>query len=256
MIIEKCPKCGSSSLEHLCITTIPPINKVRCPICNWEHEEKEPVVNLPYGGSINIGGDMEVPIKPIEETDDKAIINYFSQKEWLILEQGLNAIFNQGNIDIDLSDFISLAIKVINLRKKKQKIDKEKKVIYHGFTVNSNNLDHYITTTTIETKPENIKATINNINEEEKEMENPCKECIKKLHKTDCAGCRDYADYMVYFQKLIDKKIEREKKAGIDDNKKSKYRCPCNGCEKEPKDCICEDFYRFIGKRKPNNPED
>jgi hypothetical protein len=204
MIIEKCPKCGSSSLEHLCITTNPPINKVRCPICNWEHEEKEPVINLPYGGSINIGGDMEVPIKPIEETDDKAIINYFSQKEWLILEQGLNAIFNQGNIDIDLSDFISLGIKVINLRKKKQKLDKEEKVAYHGFTVNPDDLSSYIHCTTIETKPEDIKATINNTNEEEKEMENksdfdsPCAKCDVFLNGLvkECDGCGDYFHYI------------------------------------------------------------
>ena len=195
ILISTCPKCGSK-LDHICITTNPPINKVRCPICNWEHEEKESVINIPYGGSINIG-DMEVPIKPIEETDDKAIINYFSQKEWLILEQGLNAIFNQGNIDIDLSDFISLGIKVINLRKKKQKLDKEKKIAYNGFTVNPDDLDDNYTISL--PKSESTTATINNINEEEKEMENPCKECVKKLHRIDCAGCRDYADYMVYF---------------------------------------------------------
>lgn len=143
MVIEKCPKCGSSSLERLCITTIPPIHKVRCPICNWEHEEREPVINIPYGGSINIG-DMEVPINPTEETDDKAIINYFSQKEWLILEQGLNAIFKQGNIDVDLSDFISLANKVIALRKKKQEIDEAKNVAYHGCIVNTEDLNKHI----------------------------------------------------------------------------------------------------------------
>lgn len=203
MLIEKCPNCGSSSLEHLCITTNPPINKVRCPICNWEHEEKEPVIIMPYGGSINIGDMEEVPIKPIEETDDKAIINYFSQKEWLILEEGLNAIFNQGNINIDLSDFISLGIKVINLRKKKQKLDKEKKVAYNGFTVNSGDLDGNDYTIS-SPKSEPIVATINNTNEEEKEMENksdfdsPCAKCDVFLNGLvkECDGCGDYFHYI------------------------------------------------------------
>lgn len=245
MLILTCPKCGSK-LDNICITTNPPINKVRCPICNWELEEK---------GSLFDAIKPNDEIKVTEKSEESDILNYFSLKEWKILEQGLDVIFKQGNIDADLSDFTSLANKVIALRRKKQEIEKIRTTYRGHITVNPDDLDDNDYTISLP-KSESTTATINNINEEEKEMENPCKECIKKLHRTDCAGCRDYADYMVYFQKQLDRKRELEKKVDIDDNTKSKYRCPCNSCEKEPKDCICDDFYRYIGKHKPNNPED
>jgi hypothetical protein len=249
ILISTCPKCGSRSLEHLCITTNPPIHKVRCPICNWSLEDPEPPLPSLFDA---IKPDDE--IKATEKSEESDILNYFSLKEWKMLEQGLNTIFKQGNMDVDLSDFSSLANKVIALRKKKQEIEKIR-TKYRDITIHPDEVDDNYYTISLP-KSESTTATINNINEEEKEMENPCKECIKKLHKTDCAGCRDYADYMIYFQKLMDRKRELEKKVDIDDNTKSKYRCPCNGCEKEPKDCICDDFYRYIGKHKPNNPED
>lgn len=47
MIVYVCPECGSE-LQHLTITTYPPINVVRCPNCGWRHEDKSKFENIEY----------------------------------------------------------------------------------------------------------------------------------------------------------------------------------------------------------------
>lgn len=47
MIVYVCPECGSE-LQHLTITTYPPINVVRCPNCGWRHEDKSEFENIEY----------------------------------------------------------------------------------------------------------------------------------------------------------------------------------------------------------------
>lgn len=39
--VDVCPTCGTE-LQHLCLTSMPPINKTICPKCKWEKKE-EPI---------------------------------------------------------------------------------------------------------------------------------------------------------------------------------------------------------------------
>lgn len=221
MLISTCPKCGSK-LDHICITTIPPINVVRCPECNWRLEETEPPL-FDYNPNID---------KATEKSEESDILNYFSLKEWKILEQGLNVMMKQGVLDANLSDFTSLANKVIDLRRKKQEIEK---IIakYHGFTVNPDDLNDDDYTISMP-KSESTTATINEEKQDDEQLVFPCTNC----HKTECQGCVEYGDYIT-------------KKYGTDTRKSP---CITKGCDRSTREicCGCPDYFEWFEQRKKN----
>ena len=47
MIIETCPKCGADLVCEV-IDVYPPIYSRRCTKCEWNHEEQEKIVRVPF----------------------------------------------------------------------------------------------------------------------------------------------------------------------------------------------------------------
>ena len=46
-IVQTCPKCGAD-LEHIVLTTYPPIPAWRCPKCGWQYEQVVKIERIPF----------------------------------------------------------------------------------------------------------------------------------------------------------------------------------------------------------------
>lgn len=74
MIEVICPKCGSVLTSHV-IATYPPINKVSCPHCGWEREDKQNIIRVVMQEPpIQTNGDL------VRQMSDEELARYYAKR--------------------------------------------------------------------------------------------------------------------------------------------------------------------------------
>lgn len=89
MIEVICPKCGSVLTSYV-IATYPPINKVSCPHCGWEREDKQNIIRV-----VMQEPPMQTNADRIRAMSDEKLANQLVSEQYVAMKMVLTLLYQK-----------------------------------------------------------------------------------------------------------------------------------------------------------------